>query len=162
MKSKTPKSIPARDAASLRALDLDLVLQFGSEIANGLHVITGETARREAARLRKEIAALERLAKSSVPVRVDDAATEPSKNFATPNSSTKDRSQVTRPSKLDRATRVSRVEAEVGLVEVWRETDARFCVTVNGASVATCDTLFGAEIEALAWCRGKRDPIAAE
>ncbi|MEM1151652.1 MAG: hypothetical protein AAGI03_14030 [Pseudomonadota bacterium] len=161
MKSKTPKSIPARNAASLRALDLDLLLRFGAEIADGLHVITGETARREAARLRKEIAALERLAKSSIPVRVDDAATEPAIE-PSPNSTSRNNSQRAQPSKLDRATLVSRIEAEVGMVEVWRETDARFCVTVDDETMATSDTLFGAEAEALAWCRGKRVPIAAE
>jgi len=157
MKSKTPKSIPARDAATLRPLDLDLFLRFGSEIATGLHVITSKTVRRETARLRREIAAFERLAKSSAPVRVDAAATEPS-----PNSSTKYGSQGTRPLKLRRATRLSRVVADVGLVEVCRETEARFCVTVNGETVATCDTHFGAEVEALAWCCGKGVPLAAE
>lgn len=157
MKPKTPKPIPARNAASLRTVDLDLVLRFGSEIADGLHVITGETARREAARLRKEIAALERLAKTSVHVRVDAAAPKPSPNF-----SPKDRSHGTQPSQLRRSNRVSRIDAEVGMVEVWRETETRFSVTVDGETMATADTLFGAEAEALAWCRGKRVPIVAE
>ena len=109
MKSKTPTSGPARDAASLRALDLDLILRFGSEIADGLHVITGETARREAARLRKEIAAFERLATSSVPDRLDAAATK-----SAPKDATKALSHRIPPRPRDRAARLSQVEAAVG------------------------------------------------
>ena len=134
-----------------------MILRFGSEIASELHVIAGQTARREAARLRKEIDALERFAKSSVPVRIDGATPRPSLN-----SSTKSGSQRIRPSQLPSASFVSRVVAKDGLVEIWRETEARFSVAINGDTVSTSVTHFSAKIKALAWCRGKRVPIAAE
>ena len=75
MQSKTDKTRPvpaARPAASLRSLDLELMQRFGTEIAPGLHVLTGATARREAERLRKQLSALERLARQAVPVRIED------------------------------------------------------------------------------------------
>lgn len=73
MQSKTNTNRPAvRKASSLRSLDLELMMRFGTEVDPGVHILTGATARREAERLRKQLAALERLARQAVPVRIDD------------------------------------------------------------------------------------------